>query len=254
MIDIDQALEKDDLETAEAVWKKLHKWEDLHMHMEEGRGNEGSPIGMFAMLDRECGNVVKDADLRQQHTTLQAAEKAVQEAFEKKDGVKEAYAQFRKENLAHLELEEKIMMPNVQKLAQSGKPLKMFMQKEILPLVPPEELKFFIQFASEILQNHEDNMPRVRVFNHALWAAATPEQWKEWQVWIKEVLPEEKYKEVDTAVQAWKEHMKKQNEAKTDTVEHTLKDHSAVVDSTPDKVDKDAKSPAPEAGGCCIIL
>jgi hypothetical protein len=37
MLDIEAALKKNDMVTAKAMWKKLQRWDNLHMRMEEGR-------------------------------------------------------------------------------------------------------------------------------------------------------------------------------------------------------------------------
>lgn len=43
MLDMKDAIEKDDMETAKDIWQKLHKWSSLHKRMEEG--NEPDPAG-----------------------------------------------------------------------------------------------------------------------------------------------------------------------------------------------------------------
>jgi hypothetical protein len=95
------------------------------------------------------------------------------------------------------------MMPLVSKMAQTGHNLKEYMQTEILPLVSNDpDFEFWVRYANDVLERHAEGMPRVRVFDHALWAVATPEQWAVWDKWIQETLSEEKYKEVQDAILA----------------------------------------------------
>ena len=71
------------------------------------------------------------------------------------------------------------------------------MCEEIFPTVSGSvDWEFFIKYSNEILEKHHGGMPRVRVFDHALWAAATPEEWAIWRGWIEETLTEGSYKEL----------------------------------------------------------
>lgn len=47
MIEIKNALEKDDFVTAKAEWEKLAKFEGMHKTMEEGDGTDTTPTGFF---------------------------------------------------------------------------------------------------------------------------------------------------------------------------------------------------------------
>jgi hypothetical protein len=95
------------------------------------------------------------------------------------------------------------MMPNVMEMVKGGISLKKVMQEEILPMVSESlDFKFFVKFANEILEKHTENMPCVRVFDHALWAVSTPEEWKKYDQWIKETLTKKSYKEVQAAINA----------------------------------------------------
>lgn len=117
------------------------------------------------------------------------------------DEAKSVYPKFAQENEAHLKKEENVMMPNVKKMKMAGKPLKKFMCQEILPLVTESpDFEFWVKYANRILEKHHNGMPRARVFDHALWAAATPEQWKIWSVWMKEALSEKAYGELQAVL------------------------------------------------------
>jgi hypothetical protein len=47
MIEVKDALAKDDLESAKTEWNKLAKFEGIHKTMEEGDGTDESPTGFF---------------------------------------------------------------------------------------------------------------------------------------------------------------------------------------------------------------
>lgn len=47
MIDMKDAIDKEDVETAKGVWQKLHKWNDLHKRMEEGQESKPEGCGCF---------------------------------------------------------------------------------------------------------------------------------------------------------------------------------------------------------------
>ncbi len=47
MIDVKEALDKEDMATAKSSWEKLAKFEGMHKIMEEGDGMDESPAGFF---------------------------------------------------------------------------------------------------------------------------------------------------------------------------------------------------------------
>ena len=47
MLDMKDAIDKDDVETAKEVWQKLNKWTVLHKRMEEGKEPESAGCGCF---------------------------------------------------------------------------------------------------------------------------------------------------------------------------------------------------------------
>ena len=164
------------------------------------------------MLDDECGGVASDAKLSDDHATLEAKENELKAAFAAKDlaKVKETFAEYEKINSDHLVKEEKIMMPKVMEMAKSGKNMKKLMRDDVLnTVVDSPDYEFFIKFANEILEKHPEGQPRVRVFDHALWAVATPDEWSTWDAWIKESVSPESYKELHDAIDAWKAAQKK---------------------------------------------
>lgn len=222
MKDIEEALEQNDVETAHGLWKDLQLWDNLHMKMEEGDAEHGGPQGVFSILDELDNKVAKRTGLRHQHKHLYEFEEDIRDAFahsvDVSASVKVSFESFQKENLEHLEQEEKAMMPSIMKLAKSGKPIKKYMTEEIFPLVPEEHLEFFIKFANKMLEKHKEGMPRARVFNHALWAIATPEQWKLWSSWMEQVLSPHEYQETQVAVAAWKAYNQSKNEERAPDV------------------------------------
>ena len=259
MLEVEEALNKKDKKEAKSLWLKLQLWGNIHRRMEEGSTDGTSPIGLFRLLDQACENIAEGSDLRNQHNHLYEYEEDINDAFAHptnvvSESVKATFASFKRENLHHLEVEEKVMMPSIMKLATSGKPMKKYMLEEIFPLIPDENLEFFIKFANEILQRHEDGMPRVRVFNHALWGVASTEQWYVWDQWIREVLNDDKYNELQGAIAAWKAHQQQEQQqqpAPSDSEpakqEQAEKEKFVDVDLTRDAM-------PPHAKGCCAIL
>lgn len=186
------------------------------MQMEEG-SKGSSPIGMFAVLDGKVDNIASKNNLSGNHDSLLKVEKVVSNAMvgdSLDDSIVSAFAAFKEENLKHLETEENIMMPSVMKIAKSGENVKSIINTEIWPMLGVDNEKFFIQYANEILQDHEEGMPRTRVFDHALWAISSQDQWETRDAWIKEVLRPEKYDEVQKAIQDWKDFQKLPEEEK----------------------------------------
>ena len=97
------------------------------------------------------------------------------------------------------------------------------MTEQVAPLVPKEHMEFFIKFANQVLERHDgEHQTRVRVFDHALWSVATPEQWSQWNVWIKESLSEAKYEQVQAAIQAWIDHQQQAHKKADEKTEQAM--------------------------------
>ena len=62
------------------------------------------------------------------------------------------------------------------------------------------DFEFFVKYANKMLHAHPGNMPRVRVFDHALWACVEPNKWAIYDQWIKESVPPERYAEVQRVI------------------------------------------------------
>jgi len=253
------------MKEAKSLWLKLQLWDNVHMRMEEGSTDGTSPIGMFRVLNQTCENISEERDLRNQHNHLYKYEEDINAAFSNpsnvvSESVKAAFASFKSENLHHLEVEEKVIMPSIVKLAKSGEPMKKYMLEEIFPLIPDENLEFFIKFANEILQRHEGGMTWVRVFNHALWGVASAEKWYVWDQWIREVLNDDKYNELQGAIAAWKAHQEQEEQQ-----QQQQQQQPAPSDSEPAKqeqaekekyvdVDLTRDATPPQAKGCCCTI
>lgn len=223
MKDIDGALAKDDMDTVRSIWKNLNKWEQLHLQMEEGSKTGSSPIGVFQMLDNFGDDVATKAGLRDTHTNLEDIHMSLDNAFQNNDTadskLMKLWEQYKESEFQHLQEEEETMMPVIQKMATSGNhDMKKLMQEDVWPMISggtaDQEEKYFIQYANQILQNHEEGQPRVRVMNHAIWAISTPDEWKERSQWIQEVLSDDKYQELVTAISDWKEFQQLPGDAK----------------------------------------
>jgi len=154
------------------------------------------------LLDNNYEGIAKNNDLYEAHVKLQEKEKALEAALTGDDSskVKEAFDAFSKANSEHLEKEESIMMPKIQQFVEDGHPMKKYMQEELLAAIDEDQLEFFITFACEILEKHPEGQPRAKVFTHALYASAKPEQWSQWDKWIKESLSEKTYNELQEVI------------------------------------------------------
>lgn len=203
--DLKELIEKDDYDGALELWKKHMKWMFVHMTMEDGNGSEGSPMGMFKLLNEKFDGAADEAKLSESHAILHTMEEAVEEAFKEKnmEKLKAAFSEYDTENLDHLVKEEDVMMPKVAQMQKDGHPLKKYMTEEILAtVIDSPDFEFFIKFGNQILEKHPQGQPRVRVWDHALWAVATEEQWVVWDAWIKETLKPESYQELQDAIKA----------------------------------------------------
>jgi len=252
MQDIQEMLDQDDFENARKLWHELHRFTDLHMAMEEGRKGCNAR-GIFKLVDEHADDAAKKGKLRHSHETLYELEEDVVDIFEKApdmDRAKDIFPIFRKENEAHLTEEEDILMPSIQKMMKQGLPIKQYIKTDILPVLTMKEdkhdLEFFIRFANQVLERHDnvDGKPRVRVFDHGLWALATAEEWKVWSVWIKESLSPEKYAEVEGVIEAFEQEQEAKKAAKeAPPVESVnLRGKSPVRSKSP-KRDTKSKSP-----------
>ena len=150
------------------------------------------------MLDEKCDNVAKNASLYEAHVEIHSFEQELHKAIESGEfrRMKEAYSTFARENEGHLKQEEEVMMPMVMKMKKSGVPLKKVMMTEILPAAVTADMKFFLVFAMQKLEKVSQEMPRARVFAHAIQANATEDQWVEWKEHIKEGLSAEGYEKI----------------------------------------------------------
>ena len=157
------------------------------------------------MLDSKFDGVATKNGLFDNHQALDDLEAAMAAACDSKnlDKIVEAWDKFEKENLIHLKKEEDIMMPKVMAIVKSGDSLKEIMTNEMFALiVDSPDLEFWIKYANRVLDAHPGDMPRARVFDHALWAIATKDQWAVWDAWIKEALTESRYAEVQAAIKS----------------------------------------------------
>ena len=153
-------------------------------------------LSSIRVLNETYAGCVDEAGLHGMHESLEKQEEALAAAFAEKDmdKVKTLFEKFDKENLDHLKKEEEVMMSKVMQMKKDGHPMKKIMIQDVLSLVvDSEDFEFFVKFANEMLEKHSEGQPRVRVFDHALWAVATKEQWTVWDAWIKETVKPETY-------------------------------------------------------------
>jgi Hemerythrin HHE cation binding domain len=206
--DIQAALDMGDLRGAAAIYEELAFFTHQHMLMEEGV--EGGPKGLFQMMDDHADGVASKAGLRDKHITMTQLETELEAHFITHPDLqkaKQAWAKYATVNEAHLLEEENVMMPCVKGMAKGGKPVKLYMKTYFLPVITSDDaiMERFLKFGNRVLERHDgvDGKPRVRVFDQAFWAVATPEQWSKWKVWIQESLSPSKHKQVMGAIKAW---------------------------------------------------
>lgn len=237
MADIGAFLEKDDFESAAALWHRFNRFSDLHMRMEEGL-KAANARGLFQLVDDHANGAAKEAGLRHSHDSLYELEEDVVDIFESAPDIyraKEVFPIFLAENLAHLKEEEDILMPAIGKMMKKGVNIKKYIKSDIIPVLLHKEgdMEFFLKFGNEILERHDnvEGKPRVRVFDQAFWALASSEEWTEWSHWIQESLSPEKYAEVNTAICAWKDEQKAKKKAKEQekAAEKLMKDTPPLI-------------------------
>lgn len=148
--------------------------------------------------------MVSENGLYDLHEQLDSLEHQVASAIESGNiaDLKQVFPKFLDFNENHLKQEEDVMMPSIQAMAKAGEPMKKYMVEDILPTVSEsDDFEFFVKYANKVLEKHDGGMPRVRVFDHALWAAATPAQWAVWNKWIEESLEDGKlYAELQSLI------------------------------------------------------
>lgn len=193
ILECKQQLADGNLDGFKGCWAALHKFEHLHMQMEEGRADVAP--GFFSILNEHFDGLATKEGLFDAHPKLDAAETLVDEAATAGDvaAVTTAFDAFAAFNEVHMNHEEDIMMPKVMALKKSGHNLKEAMATRILPAAIAGDFEHFVTYGVRMSEKHDGGKPRARVFAHALWGVATDEQWAEWHPWIKAGLSADKY-------------------------------------------------------------
>ena len=181
------------LDKAVVQWKDYQKWVKMHMAMEEGVGDNGprgffryvlricthslatstvlfqdsSPHACVSLslslslslsvqnrlLDEHCDGVASKHNLHQAHEALEAAEVALQQAFDNNNNltaIQQAFSVYRAADEQHLQQEEQVMMPKVQKMVKDGH-----------PMVSVVFIKEAIRFIEEPVLESESSQPFV---------------------------------------------------------------------------------------------
>ena len=203
--------EEEDFQKAAQLYQDLDRYQKLHMAMEEGTdASQGKPcLGLFALMDEKAENAATNAGLRQQHEGLDTLETQVRTAFAENqlESLKDLFPKFVQANEAHLVLEEKVLMPSIQTMMKAGVPMKKHIKTDLLPAIL-YDMEFFVQFSCRSLEAYEkqqpqQQQPKTRVFCQALWAVASPTEWKQWKEWMKCSLSANKYNAVMGAIEAF---------------------------------------------------
>lgn len=204
VLEIQEALDENKPGKAFFSYLNLHKWMQMHKLMEEGNGDGKTPMGVFSVLDDRFDGIATEKKLHNDHKDLEDLEYYLEEAAiaEDKEKFKDVFEEFKTLNESHLQKEEEVMMPRIQELAKNGVDMKQLMKTEVLALVvDSSDFPFFVKHANRILDKYHGDKPRVRVFDHALWACATPKQWKKWRSWIRQSVPESRFQEIREAIE-----------------------------------------------------
>lgn len=174
-------------------WTGFLKWMSIHGLMEDGKKSVAK--GFFAVLDEEKDGIAKNSGLYEAHHKLHNAQEELEGAISggSISKLRSAYATYMDENEKHLKVEEEVMMPMVQAIKKDGVSLLQVMRTDILPIAVSEDFPFFLKFAMEKLEKVSQEMPRARIFAHAIQFAATEGEWKEWMVHLKAGLSHEGY-------------------------------------------------------------
>jgi len=130
--DLKELVDLGSVEEFQKYWNQSKAWMSYHAKMEDGV--EGKGKGMFALLDEKFDGIATKNKLQDAHHELHDAEANLLTAMGsgEVERLRVAFEQFNKINLAHLEEEEKVMMPCIQKMAKAGDPLVAYLQNEIV--------------------------------------------------------------------------------------------------------------------------
>jgi hypothetical protein len=199
--DCDEYLQNGDKDKFAAEFRSAMKWQGIHAKMEDGAGPYK---GFFPILNEKIDNICKEKGLMDAHDELEKLEASIEEAINGGDieAIKAAYAKFSPINEKHYKDEEAIMMPKVKAMMEAKENLKKMIQEHLLPLAIEDDFQFFVEFALRTLEKHHENMPRARVFAHALWAVATTEQWSLWEPWVEKSLSPPLFAEIKGLITA----------------------------------------------------
>lgn len=214
--DIQALLNADDLKQAGKLWKDLHRFIQLHTQMEKGVDNVAP--GLFQMMDDHVALAAEKAKLRDQHPMLLTLEQQVHNCLASKKPhlgtAQRIFPDYTDFNEHFMLKEEDVLMPAVRTMIEEGHPVKRYINTYMMPILTrnQDDLKFFLEFANQILERHENHGPSLRRFNQALWAIATPAQWKEWKAWIQESLFPTNFEQVMREIQGFVDAQKAKQE------------------------------------------
>jgi hypothetical protein len=184
-----------------------------------------------SLLDREFDGIATEQGLSTDHETLHSLEEAVSAVLSSSsnvniDQLRAVWQTFAVENERHLQKEESIMMPKVMALKKAGHVLPDLMTQDVLGAIrssrrpmddddggetkemetksaqkDDDDMEFFIKYANVVLEQHAEGKPRARVFDHALWAVSTPDEWKHYNQWIQESTSPKLYQSIRMAIE-----------------------------------------------------
>ena len=181
------AVDRGDVEAAAAAWRAASRFMATHAAMEDGAG--GRP-GFFALLNQHSGGAVDAAGVPAEHAALDEAAAALDAAFAEEaknvetssaaaGSVAAAFAAYRAAAEAHLEHEERVMMPIVAGLPNPKAPL--VASHGLAAAEAAGDAEWYVAHGVATLAAHGSgaNGPATaaRVWVHALQAVCSPAQW-----------------------------------------------------------------------------
>ena len=181
----EKTLEAEDLKSFRGEWERYRKALAVHMDMEDK--------AMFDLLDEVGDGAIKQAGLREEHVEDARLASAVDAELEKGNGrtLRPVWSAWKANHLDHLEHEEKIMMPLVQRTAESPAAMARVVHDRLL--APSESLTnfdWYIGWVVKLLSEHgsAEHPPNVatRVFAWALQYDCTPDEWNRLRPVVKQ--------------------------------------------------------------------
>jgi len=170
---------EDSMENFVNEWKAYKRALAVHMAMEDG--------GLFNLLDRVGEQAVTREGLRGEHVEDLKLQQGVDEAVAASDhtGVKEHFDAWAVDHLAHLDHEEKVMMPLIPRAARDPVAQGQVVHDDIVSTVADNPdfdwaLGWIVDKLNRFGSHEQPPDVATRVFAWGLHYAADDAQWRRW--------------------------------------------------------------------------